>query len=752
MEVARRSGQRTSGFVLLLVGLLLCSGGLLAATTASPAPRGTLLDLLAVDLTAPSNATIGETVPIIARVANVGQERANNTTLDLGFRASGSADPLTTIATYDFLVAGTSINVSDPAFQWDVDWDTSLFSGLTGGPYDLVFTSTDPLDVNLTNNSLSTQIELYDAPPPPTPRLSLLGPLVLPSTWFIDDGPLELQVRLSNVGTGAVTPTDVRTLQLRTVGATPQLVAQEAITDLKVGKSQTIELLIDGAAQPTNTSVSFQLTVENGTDPVNETLPAGPVEFHWRAPDLGMKLLLVLPSQPVATELVTVRVQVLNNGTLDALGLPLALLVDGIEVAGATINVSDNGGSMTTDLLWQTDGDDSGARLLTISAPGVPQPLQFVLLIGPQPVPNLYLTALAIPALARLEEVGATQQVSISAVVFNNGTAPISDAQVALLVDGAEVDHQGNLSVGLGSSTSVTFRTTFTTPENDQRVAVEARVLTAADPLRGSLPKEVLVPGDDDAAVIALGDLTIDQATQEQARPVFLNLTVRNSGDAAEQVSVVLATTIEGQKGVATVSSTGLSVAAGATVVTPLRWDISATEGLGVHTVTATVGGLSRSGTVEVTPLRVPVLWVRFSDESFYKTAPTGKEIEFKVELKVFNAGEAHSGRVSVTVYTELGDQLCLLTITDIAPDSEAKVSCSITQVSETSHTAMHYSATVETVSKFAGETVIGTTERSFAALIEPAPTTPGFELVGALVAIALTLYLSRRTRSRDAP
>ena len=86
--------------------LLLASpaAALLDAAEASRATsRATLLDIVAVDLSGPANSTLGDQVLLTSRVANVGEERANNTTLELSWRLNGTLDPLVPFALYDFL-------------------------------------------------------------------------------------------------------------------------------------------------------------------------------------------------------------------------------------------------------------------------------------------------------------------------------------------------------------------------------------------------------------------------------------------------------------------------------------------------------------------------------------------------------------------------------------------------------------------------------------------------------------------------
>ncbi len=705
------------------------------------------IDPKALDITIPGfNHTEGTNVtPMVFRVSNNGDVNATATVLRVEYRPSGGG-ATTTIAVRDLAAENVSLNYTQFPVTWTLWWDLGTM-GVAPGAYDLIGRAVQAGDVDPANDAVTLQVNVT---PAPRPHVTIPA-VTLPPLWYVDDPAFTIGVDVENRGTAPLTWPAVAIIEVANASGGPVL-ASDTVSNLTQGAPGNTthrDIVVPVASFPDASTTTFVVRVQGGTDLVNQTRNAGPVQFFRRRVDLNVTFIGLNPASPVAGNAVTVSATIRNDGTKDAVAAPVQFLSSRGPIGNATVNVSEGGATGTAQIVWLSSDADAGSQLITVIAGSSTRTRSVT--VSKTPVPNLYIAGIQVSTVRRLIEPGQTQTIFVNVTVANNGTLGVTNVSLVLTLDGVEAGRNDSVSLARGGQVVAGFGLTVTTAENDTTLALVASVAPGADPDKGSVTQTVKVPGDSDTPLPRVVSLQLAPATQERTRNVTLTVTIGNTGDGDAQDVPVDLLDLAPNGDTTTIQTLLVTVPAGGTVTRGTNYTLRSTTPLAEHTIQARIRGpplSTANATLTVEELRRPVLKLTFEKELRESEAPDGRSKTFKVVLHIKNTGDAATGPLNITLVdvvhrTVVGNS----TLANLLPGQTVDVTFTITV--EAGY-QKRYLAQAITVEEFGGEPVSGVTERRMTAKVK---VVPGFEAALLLAGVAVALLIAdgrRRRRVRD--
>lgn len=739
-----------------LSNLTLTSLVLIAVLSSAGVPVGAALPIdfvqdFYVDVgnsSVPASGIIGSGVTIDFSVANVGA--VNNTVVVTISYQPGSGGPSHTIAqltspdlvTYNDTGGAPSFGPYSDSVTWWTN-DTGSFPGLVGGSYNITIavSPTTGVDINATNDTLKLPITLLGGDPTVDEvTLRVAGAI---ATEALEGEIVNITVGVTNDGPGVIY--DATVALTRTLDGIDSLspVAEWQIPqwDDQQGFSFTYDATTTGwdgsvvswtAEASGALLVSADLTVLERTDDLSVAL--APLTYE---PTLNHTA-----TSPVLSDLVNITATITNEPTAtQATDVTVEVLVDGIVVNERTLTAVGIAEERIVSYLWDTAGSTPRQVLVEVQASGETSDASAstTFELGPAPAANVTIKGFSVDSTpVALERPGNQQWVDVTIETHNGGTLAAKNVAISV-TDGKDTNGTTVASLAVGAEARWSGGLQLATAEQDGVVQLVATV-------GGQVAKvDVTIPGDVDAPALVAESIAASPASIEAGQgAVALNLTLHNSGDGpSEPLSVPLLSLGPSNATVTLPSVAFPAIAAGESASASVSW--TPTNGtVGVWQINATVGGVTVTTDVTVTPTKVAALELSVLNGLFKGTLETGKRRTVTVKVTVNNTGTAIIDNITVMLFdTAKSEIVDSEQIVSLAPHEGKTVELSLSAGSGTRQLMAKATATF----------------RGVAVTVDGSPTpvtikftakTPGFELLAVIGGLGTALLLLRR-RGRQA-
>ncbi len=517
------------------------------ALTVTPAPAPNLYVSSTNIGFDPSPANSGAQVTVYATILNTGDADAADVVVQI-FDATTSSQttPIGQPQSIDLIPAGGSGRVQ-------VTFDTSGFTADRRIKVDV-----DPNNfIAESKESDNSTTKTLDIEPPAAPNLTLPTGNVGVSPLAPTEGE-EVRLTATVLNRGSVNATDVlvQFLDATTSPAVP-IGQQQTIASIPAGSSGVAEVIYDTMDKPGDRKLEVVVDPHNFIAETSESdnksrltvavTPLSAPNLTALAANIGFD-----PSSPTAGESVTLRATILNRGQSDATTVEVQF-VD-ITDGGATpigerliLPRVRAGSSALAETTYDTTGKDGRRTIQVVVDPGnfvaetdeTDNAASSGLTVAASPTPNLVMLAGNIALQPPIPAGGG--EVSISAVVLNNGTAAARNVQVLFMdVTGGEATPIGteqilsNVPVGGSAQAQVSYQLPDGARNRKIQVMVDAnnqiREINENDNTATKLI-EVNAGAMPNLAVLdaAIG---FNPAAPHVDEPVALSAVILNNGDA----------------------------------------------------------------------------------------------------------------------------------------------------------------------------------------------------------------------------
>ena len=415
------------------------------ALTVTPAPAPNLYVSSSHIGFDPSPANAGAQVTVYATILNIGDADASDVVVQF-FDATSSSQttPIGQPQSIDLIPAGGSGRVQ-------VTFDTSGFDAdrrikVDADPNNFIAESKE------SDNSTTKTLDIV---PPASPNLTLPTGNVGVSPLTPTEGD-EVRLTATVLNRGSVDATDVlvQFLDATSSPAVP-IGQQQTIASIPAGSSGVAEVTFDTTDKPGDRKLEVVVDPHNFIAESSESdnksrltvavTPLSAPNLSALAANIGFD-----PASPTAGDSVTLRATILNRGQSDATVVEVQF-VD-ITDGGATpigerliLPRVRAGSSALAETTYDTTGKDGRRTIQVVVDPGnfvaetdeTDNAASSALTVAPSPTPNLVMLAGNIALQPPVPAGGG--EVSISAVVLNNGTAAARNVQVLFMdVTGGE--------------------------------------------------------------------------------------------------------------------------------------------------------------------------------------------------------------------------------------------------------------------------------------------------------------------------
>jgi hypothetical protein len=442
------------------------------------------------------------------------------------------------------------------------------------------------------------------------------------------------------------------------------------------------------------------------------------------------------------TGTVTITADVENTGTLAAVDYTLTFGYGTTTIDTMDVNVT-VGGTNSTSVDWVTPASmDTVEYEINVSGDDGFMTKNITLLPQPHTVLGISGIAFSPTALTAQDDVGDTEDVTVTVTVTNTGDLAAAAESVVLKADGTEVARNDTVDIPVAGQVDVTFTYTATTAEDAKEVNLTAELGAA------SAFKLLAIPGDIDLPDLEITAVVAAPATQERGLDADITVTVKNNGDAI--AAEVLVKLFAGTTEIGTATLVNVSDAGGENTTDAITWSIPSTWELGITELNATIDGteifLAVNFTVE--EYKKPVIELEFAKnkkgtkvKSYSAEAAEGAKKTLKVEVIVKNTGTAAAKDVFISIKDKKGKELANATVPSVAAGGEETVTIPVKMKAGQS-TTLSADATYDGIHDDS-YTAAATTENPKAEVVK----TPGFELVVLVAAMVIAMVVLTRRR-----
>lgn len=443
----------------------------------------------------------------------------------------------------------------------------------------------------------------------------------------------------------------------------------------------------------------------------------------------------------------------LNNGTMDAVDMPVQFFHDGTEIVvtpGVMVSVV-MGDTVegSANVTW-TMPDSITAKTYVIMVKADGNNLTKSLVVAPTEHTTLSIVDVAFaPTLVVKDNTGDTQAMTITVTVKNAGDKDAVNAVVTLKLAGTTLNTTMVNVTKNNGQTPVTYTYMVKTPKDTANLSFEAGVSLGID-VATPLVKNISVPGHKYRAIYEISDLSITPAlTQERGLVAKISVSVKNVGDLlGDTITIKLKA---GSQDITTLTVKNIAIAG--TNTTSYNWSIPATFAISGVKINASIGDtIVKSMNYTIIEYKKPVLsvdCVKTKDgkkcAGYSSSAADGKYKTLKVQVIVTNSGTADAKNVNITIKDKDGKYLGSLIVPTISPSTTGTtytIECKIKAGTSTTGTA--------TVSYSGIHSDVQTPVTSPATSTQSIKVvkTPGFEVVVLVAAVMVAVViLSRRKK-----
>jgi len=441
----------------------------------------------------------------------------------------------------------------------------------------------------------------------------------------------------------------------------------------------------------------------------------------------------------------------LNNGTTDAVDIPVQFFHDGTEiVVTPAVTVSVVMGDTvegSANVTW-TMPDSITAKTYVIMVKADGNNLTKSLVVAPTEHTTLSIVDVAFaPTLVVKDNIGDTQAMTITVTVKNAGDKDAVNAVVTLKLAGTTLNTTLVNVTKNNGQTPVTYTYLVKTPKDTANLSFEAGVSLGID-VATPLVKNISVPGHKYRAIYEISDLSITPAlTQERGLVAKISVSVKNVGDLiGTSVDIKLTA---GSQAITTLTVKNIAIAG--TNITSYNWSIPATFALSVVKINASIDTLVKSMNYTIIEFKKPVLsvdCVKTKDgkkcAGYSSSAADGKYKTLKVQVVVKNTGTADAKNVNITIKDKSGKYLGSIIVPTIAMGTNTTytVECKIKAGTSTTGTATLVYDGIHADKAYTASSPTASTPGI------KVVKTPGFEVVVLVAAVAVAMViLSRRKK-----